>query len=85
MRQARRASIPGPSEAGGAGVPRTVRYSGSGSTLDASSYVGYQPKTLFDDDIKWAGYPFKSGYEEWCHLDGTGKALICARRGEQDS
>ena len=65
--------------------PEEVRYSGSGSTLDASSYVGYQPKTLFDDNIKWAGYPFRPGYEEWCNLDGTGEALVCARRGEQDS
>jgi feruloyl esterase len=65
--------------------PEEVKYSGSGSTLDASSYVGYLPKTLFNDDIHWAGFPFKSGYEEWCSLDGSGQNLVCARKGQRDN
>ena len=32
-----------------------------------------------------AGFPFTSGYEEWCDLDGTGKNLVCVRKGEQGS
>jgi feruloyl esterase len=50
--------------------PEEVRYSGSGSTTEASSFTGF---------------PFTSGYEEWCDLDGSGKNLVCARKGEQGS
>ena len=62
--------------------PEEVRYSGSGSTTEASSFVGYQPARLFDD-IQWAGFPFRSGYEEWCDLGGSGQDLVCARKAEQ--
>jgi feruloyl esterase len=63
--------------------PEQVRYSGSGDPDDASSYVGYLPSTRHDDNIKWAGYPFRSGYEQWCRLGTDGQALVCSRRGEQ--
>ena len=38
-----------------------------------------------NDNIQWAGFPFTSGYEEWCDLDGTGQNLVCVRKGEQGS
>ncbi|MGC1286242.1 MAG: tannase/feruloyl esterase family alpha/beta hydrolase [Streptosporangiaceae bacterium] len=62
--------------------PEEVKYSGSGDPDDASSYVGFTPSHLFDDNIQWAGYPFRSGYEEWC--EPVGLSLRCARKGEQD-
>jgi hypothetical protein len=65
--------------------PEEVRYSGSGSTTEASSFVGFFPAKRFNDDIRWAGFPFTSGYEDWCDLDGTGKNLVCVRQGEQGS
>jgi hypothetical protein len=65
--------------------PEEVRYSGSGSTTEASSFTGFFPAKRFNDDIQWAGFPFTSGYEEWCDLDGTGQNLVCVRRGEQGS
>lgn len=45
--------------------------------------MGYLPPAPHNDDIKWAGYPFRSGYQEWCSLGAEAKALGCARRGEQ--
>jgi hypothetical protein len=63
--------------------PEEVRYSGSGNPNDASSYVGYLPSTRHNDDIRWAGYPFRSGYEQWCGLGTSGQALVCKREGEQ--
>jgi feruloyl esterase len=65
--------------------PEEVRYSGSGSTTEASSFAGFFPAKRFNDDIRWAGFPFTSGYEDWCDLDGTGKNLVCVRQGEQGS
>jgi len=62
--------------------PAEVKYSGSGNTDDASSYISFTPSHLFDDNIQWAGYPFRTGYEEWCKPDGL--SLRCAREGEQD-
>jgi hypothetical protein len=62
--------------------PQEVKYSGSGNPDDASSYVGFTPSHLFDDNIQWAGYPFRSGYEAWC--EPVGLSLRCARKGEQD-
>ena len=62
--------------------PEEVKYSGSGDPDDASSYVGFTPSHLFDDNIQWAGSPFRSGYEEWC--EPVGLSLRCARKGEQD-
>jgi hypothetical protein len=62
--------------------PEEVKYSGSGNPDDASSYTGFTPSHLFDDNIKWAGYPFRTGYEEWCEPDGL--SLRCERKGEQD-
>ena len=41
------------------------------------------PATQHQDDYRWAGYPFRSGYEQWCRLSGSGKALVCKREGEQ--
>jgi hypothetical protein len=45
-------------------------------------YVGFTPAHLFNDNIQWAGYPFRSGYEEWC--EPAGLNLRCERQGEQD-
>jgi hypothetical protein len=33
------------------------------------------------DNYQWAGYPFTSGYEQWCTLAGDGKSLACTRCG----
>jgi feruloyl esterase len=63
--------------------PEEVRYSGSGDPDDAASYVAFMPTAQHDDNIKWAGFPFRSGYEEWCRLGADGKALVCRRQGEQ--
>ena len=41
------------------------------------------PTAQHDDNIKWAGFPFRSGYEEWCRLGADGKALVRRRQGEQ--
>jgi feruloyl esterase len=57
--------------------PQEVRYSGTGDVAAASSYVGYTPSTLTNDDYRWAGYPFKSGYEQWCGLTDDSKVLAC--------
>jgi Tannase and feruloyl esterase len=65
--------------------PEEVRYSGSGSTTEAASFTGFFPAKRFNDDIQWAGFPFTSGYEEWCDLDSTGQNLVCVRKGEQGS
>jgi hypothetical protein len=56
---------------------------GFGNPDEAGSYVGYLPATQRGDDFQWAGYPFRSGYEEWCRLGAGAKALVCARRGDQ--
>jgi feruloyl esterase len=63
--------------------PEQARYSGTGDPNLAASYVGYLPGVQHQDNFKWAGYPFRSGYEEWCQLSGSGKALVCARKGEE--
>ena len=63
--------------------PEQVRYSGSGNPDQAASYVPVAPATQHQDDYRWAGYPFRSGYEQWCRLSGSGKALVCKREGEQ--
>lgn len=63
--------------------PEMVRYSGSGNPDDASSFVGYMPHRLHDDDIGWAGYPFTSGYEEWCTPRGS--APDCSRHPQPSS
>jgi hypothetical protein len=60
-----------------------VRYSGTGNPNLAASYVPVAPPVSHQDDYKWAAYPFRSGYEQWCRLSGDTKALVCARRGEQ--
>jgi feruloyl esterase len=59
--------------------PEEVKYSGSGNVNDAASYVGYTPATLLNDDFQWAGFPFRSGYEQWCGLTHDSKALVCTR------
>ena len=41
------------------------------------------PSAPRHDDFRWAGYPFRSGYEQWCRLTGDAKALACKREGEQ--
>ena len=48
-----------------------------------ASYEPVAPSVSHQDDYKWAGYPFRSGYEEWCQLSGNAKALVCKRDGEQ--
>ena len=60
--------------------PEEVKYSGTGNVDDASSYVGYTPSTLTNDNYRWAGYPFTSGYEQWCGLTDDSKSLACSRR-----
>ena len=52
---------------------------------EASSFTGFLPAKQFNDDIRWAGFPFTSGYGEWCDLDRSGKDLVCVRKGEQGS
>lgn len=62
--------------------PQEVNYSGQGNVNDASSYVPYTPASASQsDDYQWAGYPFTSGYEQWCSLANDDKALVC-RRGK---
>jgi hypothetical protein len=63
--------------------PEQVKYSGTGNPNLAASYVPVVRSASHQDDYKWAGYPFRSGYEEWCHLSGDAKALVCKRDGEQ--
>jgi hypothetical protein len=63
--------------------PEQVRYSGTGDPNLAASYVPVAPAVPHQDDYQWAGYPFRSGYEQWCQLSGDAKALVCARKGEQ--
>jgi feruloyl esterase len=63
--------------------PEEVRYSGSGDPDNGASYVAFMPTSQHDDNITWAGYPFRSGYEEWCRLGADAKALVCRRQGEQ--
>jgi feruloyl esterase len=63
--------------------PEQVKYSGTGDPNLAASYAGYLPGVRHQDDFEWAGYPFRSGYEEWCQLSGNGGALVCAREGEE--
>jgi feruloyl esterase len=63
--------------------PEQVKYSGTGDPNLAASYVPVAPSVPHQDDYRWAGYPFRSGYEQWCQLSGSGKALVCARRGEE--
>jgi hypothetical protein len=60
--------------------PEEVKYAGTGDVSDASSYIGYTPSTLTNDNYRWAGYPFTSGYEQWCTLTDDSKALVCTRR-----
>ncbi|HTR92373.1 MAG TPA: tannase/feruloyl esterase family alpha/beta hydrolase [Trebonia sp.] len=60
--------------------PTEVRYSGHGSVKTASSYTPYTPgSAVHKDDYQWAGYPFTSGYEQWCTLTDDGKSLVCRR------
>ena len=59
--------------------PEQVRYSGSGDPNLASGYVGYLAGTRQQDDFRWAGYPFRSGYESWCRLSADARALVCTR------
>src|SRR6202012_5675436 len=62
--------------------PEQVEYSGSGDPDQAASYVPVPPSAPYQDDYRWAGYPFRSGYEQRCRLSGSGKALVCRREGE---
>jgi len=63
--------------------PEEVRYSGTGDVNDASSYAGYLPATPANDNYRWAGYPFTSGYESWCTLRDDDMALVCAHAGRK--
>jgi hypothetical protein len=63
--------------------PEQVKYSGTGNPDLAASYEPVAPSVSHQDDYKWAGYPYRSGYEEWCQLSGDAKALVCKREGEQ--
>ncbi|HUN33264.1 MAG TPA: tannase/feruloyl esterase family alpha/beta hydrolase [Trebonia sp.] len=60
--------------------PEEVKYAGTGSVDDASSYVGYLPRIAPNDNYQWAGYPFTSGYESWCALRDDDTALACTRQ-----
>ncbi|HEY2239327.1 MAG TPA: tannase/feruloyl esterase family alpha/beta hydrolase [Streptosporangiaceae bacterium] len=63
--------------------PEEVKYAGTGDPDQAASYVPVAPSAPRHDDYRWAGYPFRSGYEQWCRLGGDAKALVCKRDGEQ--
>ncbi len=63
--------------------PEEVKYAGRGDPDQAASYVPVAPSAPRHDDYRWAGYPFRSGYEQWCRLVGDAKALVCKREGEQ--
>jgi feruloyl esterase len=63
--------------------PEEVQYAGRGDPDQAASYVPVAPSAPRHDDYRWAGYPFRSGYEQWCQLSGDAKALVCKREGEQ--
>jgi hypothetical protein len=60
-----------------------VKYADRGDLDQAASYVPVTPSAPRHDDYRWAGYPFRSGYEQWCRLGGDAKALVCKREGEQ--
>jgi len=55
--------------------PMQARYTGSGSVNDADNFVGVTPPNPPDDAFGWAGEPFRSGYQQWCHWNGT--KLVC--------
>jgi len=63
--------------------PEEAKYSGTGDVNEASSYAGYLPATPSNDNYKWAGYPFTSGYESWCTLRDDDMALACTRAGRK--
>ncbi|TVY99031.1 hypothetical protein EAS64_42065 [Trebonia kvetii] len=62
--------------------PTEVKYAGHGSVKTASSYTPYTPgSAVHKDDYKWAGYPFTSGYEQWCTLTTTASRSSAAANG----
>jgi feruloyl esterase len=60
--------------------PMQTRYTGSGDVNDAANYTGVMPSPLPDDSYPWLGGPFQSGYQQWCHWEGT--KLVCDRAGQ---
>jgi hypothetical protein len=57
--------------------PELVKYSGSGDVNDEASYIGYTLNAL-DDNYRWAGAPFGSGYEASCKI-ADGVTVKCTR------
>lgn len=50
--------------------PRQPRYDGTGSVDDAANFTPVTP-TPTDDTYPWLGAPFRSGYQQTCHWEGT--------------
>ena len=56
--------------------PAVARYTGSGSTDDATNFAAYTPERQPGPGYNWVGKPLYSpGYESWCQAEGT--QLVC--------